>query len=258
MGLSQLELSGKRVLITGAGSGLGRQMALGLAEAGADLVLCGRRVEALTATVEMMGDNSQSVEVVATDVTDEESLQHLRSAAGQIDVLVNNAGVARLQPWSSVSMEEWRALMALNLEAPFRLCQLFVPPMVERGWGRVINIGSVYGLVSGDPRNYPGSEWDLPAYIVSKHALLGMTRHLATTLARQGVCVNMISPGMFLTEGNENRLSGPVRTKLSESTPMGRLGGDDDLKAAVVMLASEGAAFISGQNIVVDGGWTLW
>jgi NAD(P)-dependent dehydrogenase (short-subunit alcohol dehydrogenase family) len=205
-----------------------------------------------------MGEDVQPVQVIAADVTDEESLQQLRAAAGRIDVLVNNAGVARLQPWTTISMDEWRDMMAVNLEAPFRLCQLFVPPMVDRGWGRVVNIGSVYGVISGDPRNYPGSEWDLPAYIVSKHALLGMTRHLATRLARQGVCVNMISPGMFLTEGNENRLPGPVRTKLSDATPMGRLGGDDDLKAAVVLLASEGAAFISGQNIVVDGGWTLW
>jgi len=116
----------------------------------------------------------------------------------------------------------------------------------------------VYGVMLKDERNYPGTDWDLPAYIVSKHALLGMTRHLATTLGRQGVCVNMISPGMFLTEGNEQRLTDQVRAKLSDGTPMARLGGEHDLKAAAVFLASEGAAFVTGQNVVVDGGWTQW
>jgi 2-deoxy-D-gluconate 3-dehydrogenase len=155
-------------------------------------------------------------------------------------------------------MEEWRSLMALNVDAPFRLCQLFGPPMIERRWGRIINIGSVYGVQSGDPRNYPGTTWDLPGYVVSKHAMVGMTRYLATRLAKSGVCVNMISPGMFLTEGNERRLTPEVRGKLVDATPMRRLGDQDDLQAAVVFLASKGAKFVTGQNLIIDGGWSCW
>ena len=148
--------------------------------------------------------------------------------------------------------------MALNVDAPLRLCQLFVPQMVARGWGRVINIASVYGVISGDARNYPGTPWDIPAYVVAKHALVGLTKYLATALAPSGICVNAISPGMFMTEGNESRLTPEVRSVLEDRTPMQSLGGPNDLKAAAVFLCSEGARFCTGQNLIIDGGWTLW
>jgi NAD(P)-dependent dehydrogenase (short-subunit alcohol dehydrogenase family) len=257
-GLSALSLEGLRALVTGAGSGLGRQLALGLAEAGASVVLCGRRADAIEATAQLVSNRGGTARVLRADVTREEDVLRLAQEAGRIDILVNNAGVSRIQAWDSVSMEEWREVMALNVDAPFRLCQLFVPAMIERGWGRVINVGSVYGTQSGDPRNYPDMAWDLPGYVVSKHALVGMTRYLATTLANDGVCVNMISPGMFPTEGNERRLTTEIRSKLAEATPMRRLGTQDDLQAAAVFLASDGARFVTGQNVMVDGGWSLW
>ena len=258
MATEQLDLQGLRIIVTGAGSGLGRQMALGLAAANASLVLCGRRSTALEETAELVIGGGGSVSSVPADVTDEADLLRLERAAGRIDVLVNNAGVSRVQAWDTLSITDWRAVMALNVDAPFRLIQLFAPSMARRGWGRIINIGSVYGIQSGDPRNYPGIDWDLPAYVVSKHALVGLTKYMATVLAEDGICVNMISPGMFLTEGNEERLTEPVRKKLSAATPMRRLGSSDDLQAAVVYLASKGAGFVTGQNLVVDGGWSVW
>jgi gluconate 5-dehydrogenase len=155
-------------------------------------------------------------------------------------------------------MDEWRALMALNVDAPFRLCQLFLPQMIERGWGRIINIGSVYSVVSGDARNYLDESWDLPGYIVSKHALVGLTKYIATTFADKGICANLISPGMFRTDANRHRLTSESIDVLSAATPMRRMGAEDDLQAAAVFLASPGAKFITGQNLVVDGGWTSW
>jgi NAD(P)-dependent dehydrogenase (short-subunit alcohol dehydrogenase family) len=253
-----LALDGLRALVTGAGSGLGRQMAIGLAGAGAAVVLCGRRAEAIAATADLVASAGGTAVTIQCDVTSDDAVAGLARDAGRIDILVNNAGVSRIQPWDSVSMDEWRQLMALNIDAPFRLCQLFIPPMIDRGWGRVVNVGSVYGVQSGDPRNYPGSDWDLPGYVVSKHALVGLTRYLATAVADKGVCVNMISPGMFPTEGNEARLTTEVRERLAAATPMRRLGTRNDLQGAVVFFASNGARFVTGQNLVVDGGWTAW
>jgi len=256
--LESLSLENLRVLVTGAGTGLGRQMALGLAEAGADLILCGRRPELLEATAVHVAELGTGVQCITADLTNEDDVADLVRSAGQVDVLVNNAGVSRMQSWSTVALAEWRALMALNVDAPLRLCQLLVPPMIERGWGRVINIGSVYGVQSGDGRNYPGVDWDLPGYVVSKHALVGLTTYLATAVAAHGVAVNMISPGMFVTEGNTHNLSPETKSRLAERTPTQRMGSHDDLQAAVVFLASPGAKFVTGQNLVVDGGWTLW
>jgi NAD(P)-dependent dehydrogenase (short-subunit alcohol dehydrogenase family) len=130
--------------------------------------------------------------------------------------------------------------------------------MVERGWGRIINIASVYGLISGDPANYPGMGWDNPAYVVSKHAVEGITHYLGTRLANKGVSVNSICPGMFPSEQQSQAIDPAIVQVLESRTPAGRVGRFDDLKAAVVFLASPGAGFVNGQNIVVDGGWTVW
>jgi NAD(P)-dependent dehydrogenase (short-subunit alcohol dehydrogenase family) len=258
MGLRLLELDGLRALVTGAGTGLGRQMALGLAEAGAELVVTGRRRAPLDGCAEQARALGARVDVIPADVTDPAAVERLRAQAGRIDVLVNNAGAARIQPFEELAHDDWRALLALNLDAPFQLCQAFAPAMVERGWGRIVNITSVYATHTGDPARYPGIGWDNPTYVVSKHGLHGLTRYLGARLARHGVCVNSLSPGMFRTEGNRDRLTPEVGEALAAGTPAGRLGGADDLKAAVVFLASPGAAFVVGQNLVVDGGWTLW
>jgi NAD(P)-dependent dehydrogenase (short-subunit alcohol dehydrogenase family) len=256
--LELLSLAGKRALVTGAGTGLGMQMALGLAEAGADLVICGRRRAPLDDCAAQARAFGIDVDVIPADVTVEAELQRIKDGAGRIDILVNNAGFAILRPWTEVSLDEWRQVTALNLDAPFRLCQLFAPPMIERGWGRIINIASIYGRVGGDPSRYPGIEWDVASYFASKHGLHGVTHYLAPRLAPHGVCINSLSPGMFPSEQNEERLTPEVNARLIDGTPMKRLGQTDDLKAAVVFLASPGAKFVTGQDIVVDGGWTVW
>jgi NAD(P)-dependent dehydrogenase (short-subunit alcohol dehydrogenase family) len=172
--------------------------------------------------------------------------------------LVNNAGFSLFKSWLEVTMDDWHEVMALNLDAPFRLIQLFAPPMMERRWGRIINIASIYGSVSGDPRRYPGLDWDVPSYFASKHGLQGITHYLAPRLASYGVCINSLSPGMFPSEQNDDKLTPAVLAALKDGTPMGRLGETDDLKAAVVYLASPGAKFMTGQDVIVDGGWTVW
>jgi gluconate 5-dehydrogenase len=233
-------------------------MALGLAEAGADLVICGRRREPLEECAEAARAFGIEVAVIPADVTRDEDIAALCAAAGRVDVLVNNAGVAAEKLWTEVTLDEWRGIMAVNLDAPFRLCQALCPAMMERRWGRVINVASIYATVGPDPARYPGREWDVPSYFASKHGLLGVTRYFATRLAPYGVCVNTLSPGMFPSEQNTELLSPAIRDMLIDGTPMKRLGDSEDLKAAVVFLASPGAKFMTGQNLIVDGGWTVW
>jgi NAD(P)-dependent dehydrogenase (short-subunit alcohol dehydrogenase family) len=258
MGLELLSLKGLRALVTGGGSGLGKQMALGLAEAGADLVICGRRREPLECTAEELRAFGVEAAVLQADVTREEDLQALREGAGRVDVLVNNAGGGELKNWLAVTHEDWRRTTAVNLDAPFRLCQLFAPQMMERRWGRIVNISSIYGIVGGDRSRYPGMEWDNAPYFAAKHGLQGITHYLGARLAPYGVCVNSLCPGMFPDTENNAGLPQAVRDSLIDGTPMRRVGVDDDLKGAVVFLASPAAKFTTGQSIVVDGGWTVW
>jgi NAD(P)-dependent dehydrogenase (short-subunit alcohol dehydrogenase family) len=233
-------------------------MALGLAEAGADLIVCGRRRAPLEDCAAQARALGADVAVVTADVTQEEDLARLRDEAGQVDILINNAGFGMQGKWTEVSLAEWRAVMALNLDAPFRLIQIFAPPMMARGWGRIINIASIYGSIGGDPRRYPGLDWDVASYFASKHGLHGITHYLAPRLAPYGVCINSLSPGMFPSEQNMDKLTPAVIHALIDGTPMQRLGQTDDLKGAVVYLSSPAAKFTTGQDLIVDGGWTVW
>jgi NAD(P)-dependent dehydrogenase (short-subunit alcohol dehydrogenase family) len=253
-----LDLSGKHALITGGGTGLGRCMTEALAEAGGRVTICGRREAPLKGVCASISGAGRDARYVVADVTDESDRQRLRTEAGDVDILVNNAALGERKPWLTVTLEEWRAILTLNLEAPFRLAQLFVPAMMARKWGRLINVSSIYGLIAGDPALY--GEWgvDLASYVASKHGLIGLTKHLAAMLGNSGVTVNALCPGMFPnTEQNAGNASGLV-AGLETRTPVKRVGNDEDLRAAIVYLASPGASFYTGQCLVVDGGWTIW
>ena len=260
--LKSLSLEGSRALITGSGSGIGRQIALGFAEAGADLVLVGRRLEPLTETAEMAKKfNGKPSVLIDADVTTDEGLEKIESKAGQIDVLCNNAGASDWGPWQTISIDKWRNTFAVNVEAPFRLCQIFAPLMMERGYGRIINIGSVYGSMGGNPALYPGLEWDIAPYFASKHAVHGITHYLAPRLAMFGTTINTLSPGGFAgSEMNEKAGTGSdeMLNAFYNQVPMRRLGGPDDISAAAVFLASSGSKYMTGQNLTVDGGWSVW
>ncbi len=229
-----------------------------LAEAGARVTICGRREQPLKVACAALIAAGRDARYVVADVTSDADRRRLRAAAGEVDILVNSAALGERKPWLTVTIEEWRAILQLNLEAPFALSQLFVPPMVAKKWGRLINVASIYGLIVGDPSLYGQWGVDLASYVASKHGLIGLTKHLAMTLGGTGVTVNALCPGMFPnTEQNAANATGLV-AGLEARTPVKRVGNDDDLRAAIVYLASPGSSFYTGQSMVVDGGWTIW
>lgn len=257
-------LAGRRALITGGGSGLGRLFAEALHDAGADIVICGRRREVVAAAAAEIGSSGPGVQAIQADVTDQADVRRLAESAGRVDILVNNAGYSiRRDSWLEITPEEWREVVAINLDAPFAMAQAFVPPMMERGWGRVLNVASIYGVVPGNPAHYPDMLSDNTSYVASKHAVIGLTKQLAMRTASRGVTVNVLSPGLFPGFNRKSSASGQARgaetsARLLEATPMHRFGVADDLRDAVVFLAGPGSSFVTGQNIVVDGGFTVW
>ena len=262
-GLPMLSLVGRRALVTGSGTGLGRMIALGFAQAGADLVLVARRREKLDATAEEIRALGAEATVIPTDITSEPDVVRLGTLAGQVDILVNNVGIAPNQEWMHVPLDEWRRVFAVNLDAPFRLCQLFAPRMMERGWGRIINIASVYGKMGGNPALYEGvtPPWDVPSYFASKHAIHGITHYLAPRLAPHGVTINDISPGGFAGSEQNDASMPPSEERVQrfhDAVPMRRVGDTNDIQSLVVFLASPGSAYMTGQDLVVDGGWSTW
>ena len=259
----------RTAIVTGAGSGLGRATAQVLGASGIACVLAGRRAGALEETA-AGGGFEAGVLTVAADVAaaDDrtrlvgETLEHF----GRIDILVNNAGVSGRAPLLAHDEESWRRVMATNVEAMFFLSQAVLPTMREQRYGRIVNIGSVYGSLALNSALYPGmfapDDGDgpvrQPAYHTSKGAVLNLTRDLAAAVAPWGVTVNTISPGMFLTEQSKGIVSDEVIASLSRTTPVGRFGDPPEIGYAVRVLASEEAAFICGAELRVDGGWSIW
>lgn len=261
MGHRLLELTGRRALVTGAGRGLGRALALGYAEAGAEIVICARREPLLRETERLAQEMGATVTAVVADVTQEADVQRLVAEAGPIDILINNAGGAIWQPWRTVTLDDWHQAFRLNLDAPFRLIQLFAPGMLERGWGRIINIASVYGSIAPDPRYYH-ADWDVSSYFATKHGINGLTRYFAPLFAKSGVTINSLSPGGIVTADQDADLTSEERARLArfqeEMVPMARLGGADDYVGPAIFLGSPASQYVTGQLLIVDGGWSAW
>ena len=255
-------------LVTGAGTGIGRAIALALAEAGTWTFIVGRRPAPLQETV-ARSPKANPIIAISADVTKADDRDRAVKTAldqfGRIDILVNNAGVSSIAPLLSSTEEEWRRVMATNVDAAFFMAQAVLPSMREREWGRIVNIGSVYGVLALNPALYDTftDEGALgprrqPAYHTSKGAVLNLTRDLAAAAARWKITVNTVSPGMVITEQSDGLLSPEVERKLCDMTPLGRFGKPEEIAYAVRFLASDEAAFITGAEIRVDGGWTIW
>lgn len=257
--LSDFDLTGKRALVTGGGDGLGRQFTLALLDAGAEVIIASRRKDFLDTVVTELHGRYPKLSAEQCDVTNYDDVVALVSRIGSIDILVNSSGLAHRAPWWEEQSVDWKRIMTLNVEAPFWLSQLLLPGMIKNQWGRIINISSIYGVVAGDERRYPGLGVHMPSYFTSKHALIGLTKFLAAQVAKSGVTVNALCPGSFDSPVNRQYFSpGPLLDAVSEATPMGRIGTDRELRTAILFLAAPGSSFITGQALVVDGGWTIW
>ncbi len=251
MAFKKLDLSGRVAVVIGGTSGIGRAIAHGLAEAGADVVCTSRRpdqVEAAAAEIEALGRRTIRC---SSDVVDRGSLENLLSASidsfGKVDIVVNSAGTTKRQPTLDVDEETWNGILETNLTGTLRSCQTFGRHMIANGYGRIINIASLSTFVS---------LFEVAAYSASKAAVASLTKSLAIEWARHGVNVNAIAPGVFRTALNQKLLDESSRgQEFLLRTPMGRFGNVEELAGAAVFLASEAASFVTGEVLVVDGGF---
>lgn len=245
-------LAGKTALITGASKGLGKAMALALAEAGANLALVSRNLEKLIETAAAVRARGVEAEAIRADITDEAQVAVLEKKVvarfGRIQILINNAGINIRKNVTDFTLVEWRSVLDTNLTSAFLLCRAFLPVMKGQGYGRIINLTSIMSHVA-----LPGRT----AYAASKSGLLGFTKALALELAPEKITVNGISPGPFATEMNKPLLENPtLNAEFLSKIPLGTWGRPEDIGKLVVYLCSEEAGFITGTDVLIDGGWT--
>ncbi len=249
---SLFDLSGKVALVTGASSGIGQRQALALAQAGASVVLLGRREEHLNSTVALIESTGNSASALPADLTDRSQLVEIAALAakpfGNIDILINAAGVNLRQPPGEITLESWDQTINLNLAVPFLLARELVPCMQTKGWGRIINIASLQSS-----RAFANSV----AYGASKGGISQLTRAMAEAWSNTGINSNAIAPGFFPTELTAPVYENPeALNKLSAQTAIGRNGELEDLDGITVFLASNASSYITGQVIHLDGGFT--
>jgi gluconate 5-dehydrogenase len=251
-----LSVRGRVAVVTGASSGLGVTFAEALAEAGASLVLAARRMEKLEAVARNLQAQGAKAWALPCDVGKEVEVQALMEDTvdtfGRLDILVNNAGVASLSPATDMTLEEWNRVVGVNLTGVFLCARTAARQMIKQGeGGKVINIASIYGAV--------GDVFPAAPYYATKGAVINLTRDLAVEWAPFKINVNAIAPGFFPSEMTEGIFSDPHYLEyINKQTPLGRVGNPDDLKGAVLYLASPASDFVTGQTLFVDGGWTAW
>jgi NAD(P)-dependent dehydrogenase (short-subunit alcohol dehydrogenase family) len=250
-GSALFDLSGKRAVVVGGTTGIGRALSVGLAAAGADVVATGRRMEPLEETARAIESLGRRTLRQTADVSDRASLVALRDRVvnelGPVDVLVNCAGRIRRVPTLEIEESEWNSVVDTNLTGTLRSCQVFAPGMLERGAGRIINIASLNSFVSFH---------EVASYAASKAGVAALTRSLAVEWSRRGVLVNAIAPGVFRTALNQQLLdSTPRGQELLMRTPQGRFGRVEELVGAAVFLASDAASYVTGVVLPVDGGF---
>jgi NAD(P)-dependent dehydrogenase (short-subunit alcohol dehydrogenase family) len=246
-----LDLSGRTAVVVGGTSGIGLALARGLAEAGADVVPTSRRAEETNAAADDVERSGRATIRVTSDVRDRASLENVHarciSAFGKVDVLVNAAGRTERAPTLDLPEESWADILDTNLTGTLRACQVFGRHMIERGYGRIVNIASLSSFVA---------LYEVAAYSASKAAVASLTKSLAVEWARYGVSVNAIAPGVFRTALNERLLDGTDRGReFLDRTPAQRFGRVEELAGAAVFLASDAASFVNGEILVVDGGF---
>ena len=250
MSYKRLELTSRNAVVIGGTSGIGLTIAKGLAQAGANVIATGRRAHLVESAAEEIRKIGTQSLAIPCDVGDAASIQGVLQGAvkawGSVDILVNSAGTTKRALTLDVSQSDWDSIMDTNLNGTLRSCQIFGRHMIERKYGRIINIGSIASLLA---------LYEMTAHRASKAAVAALTKSLAIEWAKHGVCVNAILPGVFRTDLNAKLLDGTTRgAEFLVRTPMGRFGQLEELVGAAIFLASEAASFVTGHLLAVDGG----
>jgi NAD(P)-dependent dehydrogenase (short-subunit alcohol dehydrogenase family) len=251
MGFAGLELNGKVAVVIGGTSGIGKSIALGMADAGADVVATSRRLSEVQAAAQEIRARGRKTLELTSDVADKASLEAMRDAVvkefGKVDILVNCAGRTKRAPTVDFPDQDWDAIIDTNLTGTLRACQVFGRHMLERGYGRIVNIASLSSFVA---------LYEVAAYAASKAAVASLTKSLAVEWGSRGVLVNAIAPGVFPTPLNSALLNGTPRgQEFITRTPLKRFGKTEELAGAAIFLASDSASYVNGEVVAVDGGF---
>ncbi|MCC8024517.1 MAG: glucose 1-dehydrogenase [Clostridium sp.] len=250
-------LRGRNAIVTGGGQGLGKSMALGLAQAGADIIIAARRIETALETKPLIEAQGVKCTVIKGDMREEDDVKRMVSQVmeeyGRIDILFNNAGTWRGDDAERVTTEDWREVIDVNLTGPFIVSREVGRVMLEQKRGSIVNVASMSGIIVNTPQNQC-------AYNASKGGLIMLTKSMAAEWAGRGVRVNALCPGYMRTEMSEDRYQrrDPAIQRWFSMTPMGRSGMPEELMGIAVYLASDAASFVTGAVYLVDGGYTAW